>query len=434
MAADICSAARQTGPAAPACKFRNKTAFSAPNLHDHGYRSSPIRWLAHRRSRRGGRRPLRFVTILYGAPTEHVWHAIYGAVEFYAAGMLLLVLITGPLIAWVLHRGLEPLRQLATLAGNVTADSWEFFPPASARETAELAPLTRALENALHRLERSFNQQRTFVSDAAHELKTAVAVVKSSLQLVACASARQRNTRPETSAPLPTPSASKNSSPRCSPWLAWKRRRSVNERCDLNACVSKTIAELEIICSHSPGRNPVQLPSTVHRPAHRGRLLPGRLKSAMNAIQHSPPQSQVQLRATLKTARSNSPFTIRAKASILQPCRMSSNASIAAILRAPAPPAAQVSASPSVRLQSKKPAAPLQSQANRAGNIRNGTAANGLVGAVAACLISNSLYSSPADAFATRCVKVAAVVAGPPSGKAIVSAIAAQFLPADEMN
>ena len=36
----------------------------------------------------------------------------------------------------------------------------------------------------LTRLERAFTQQRTFVSDAAHELKTAVAVVKSSLQLL----------------------------------------------------------------------------------------------------------------------------------------------------------------------------------------------------------------------------------------------------------
>ena len=86
------------------------------------------------------RRQAALVTILYGAPTERVWHAIHGAVEFYAAGMLLLVLITGPLIAWLLHRGLEPLRQLATLAADVSVDSWEFTPPARARHTAELAP------------------------------------------------------------------------------------------------------------------------------------------------------------------------------------------------------------------------------------------------------------------------------------------------------
>ncbi len=116
---------------------------------------------------------LRFVTILYGAPTDPVWHAIRGAVEFYAGGSLLLLAVTGPLIAWLLHRGLLPLRQLATLASTVSVDSWNFSPPASARETAELAPLTHAIENVLQRLEHSFTQQRTFVSDGAHELKTA---------------------------------------------------------------------------------------------------------------------------------------------------------------------------------------------------------------------------------------------------------------------
>lgn len=133
---------------------------------------------------RGGGK-LRPVTILYAAPTEHTWHAIRRAVEFYAAGSLLLLLVTGPLIAWLLHLGLLPLRQLAALAGRVSAESWEFSPPPSARSTRELAPLTHALESVLARLERSFTQQRTFVSDAAHELKTAVAVLKSSLQLLA---------------------------------------------------------------------------------------------------------------------------------------------------------------------------------------------------------------------------------------------------------
>ena len=126
----------------------------------------------------------RQVTILYGSPTSHVWHAIRGAVEFYAAGSLFLLLVTGPLIAWLLHRGLLPLRQLAALASQVSVDSWQFAPPASARTTPELAPLTLALESVLQRLERSFLQQRAFVSDAAHELKTAVAVQKSSLQLL----------------------------------------------------------------------------------------------------------------------------------------------------------------------------------------------------------------------------------------------------------
>ena len=128
---------------------------------------------------------LRKFSVVYGGPTGRVWRAIRGAVEFYAIAGILLLAITGPLIAWLLHRGLFPLRQLAALASQVSADAWQFSPPASARATPELAPLTTAIENVLQRLERSFNQQRTFVSDAAHELKTAVAVVKSSLQLLA---------------------------------------------------------------------------------------------------------------------------------------------------------------------------------------------------------------------------------------------------------
>ncbi len=48
----------------------------------------------------------------------------------------------------------------------------------------ELRPLALALEAALTRLQRSFEQQRRFTNDAAHELKTDVAIVKSSLQLL----------------------------------------------------------------------------------------------------------------------------------------------------------------------------------------------------------------------------------------------------------
>ena len=131
------------------------------------------------------------VTIVYGSPTRHVWHAIAGAVKFYAIASLLLMLFTGLIMAWLLHRSLSPLRALATEAASVSVRAWNFRPPEEARATSELAPLVDALEATLRRLEYSFSQQRRFVSDAAHELKTAVAVVKSSLQLL---SIKQRST------------------------------------------------------------------------------------------------------------------------------------------------------------------------------------------------------------------------------------------------
>jgi signal transduction histidine kinase len=132
---------------------------------------------------KGGGIPRR-VTIFYGAPIGHVWDEIWEAVGFYAVSSLLLLAISGLLIFWVLNRGLAPLRELAAEASGVSVDSWNFVPPPRARMIKELAPLTVALETVLTRLEHSFLQQRRFVSDAAHELKTAVAVLKSSLQLL----------------------------------------------------------------------------------------------------------------------------------------------------------------------------------------------------------------------------------------------------------
>jgi signal transduction histidine kinase len=132
---------------------------------------------------KGGGIPRR-VTIFYGSPVDHVWGEIWEAVGFYAITSLSLLAISGLLIFWVLNRGLAPLRELAAEASGVSVDSWNFVPPARTRLIKELAPLTVALETVLTGLEHSFLQQRRFVSDAAHELKTAVAVLKSSLQLL----------------------------------------------------------------------------------------------------------------------------------------------------------------------------------------------------------------------------------------------------------
>jgi signal transduction histidine kinase len=132
---------------------------------------------------KGGGTPRHFI-ILYGSPTGHVWESVMEAVNFYAVFSVVLLAVTGIVMAWLLNRSMAPLRELATQAVGVSADSWEFHPSEEVQATKELAPLAHALQNLLHGLERSFLQERRFVSDAAHELKTAVAVVKSSLQLL----------------------------------------------------------------------------------------------------------------------------------------------------------------------------------------------------------------------------------------------------------
>jgi signal transduction histidine kinase len=127
---------------------------------------------------------LRQVSVIYGAPTRHVWKSIMEAVNFYALFSLGLLVVTGVMMAWLLNRSMAPLRELATQAANVSVGRWQFHPSEEIQATKELAPLTKTLQNLLLRLEHSFLQERRFVSDAAHELKTAVAVIKSSLQLL----------------------------------------------------------------------------------------------------------------------------------------------------------------------------------------------------------------------------------------------------------
>ena len=126
----------------------------------------------------------RRVTVLYGSPTWPVWEGIAHGVAFYSLATVLLLGLTALVLFSLLKRGLAPLNEIARQAGQVSVKSWQFSPSTEAREVRELAPLVSALEAALGGLERSFAQQSQFVSDAAHELKTSVAVVKSSLQVL----------------------------------------------------------------------------------------------------------------------------------------------------------------------------------------------------------------------------------------------------------
>ena len=129
----------------------------------------------------GFRRP---VTVFYAAPTRDLWHETLEAVRFYVLASALLLAVTGVALVWFLRRRLSPLQELATIAGRVSARSWDFVPPAAVLRTTELAPIALSIEELLKGLHQSFERQRQLTGDAAHELKTSIAVLKSSLQLL----------------------------------------------------------------------------------------------------------------------------------------------------------------------------------------------------------------------------------------------------------
>jgi signal transduction histidine kinase len=122
-------------------------------------------------------------SVLYAIPTTATERHIQKiAIKSMLAGLLLLL----PAMfasAWAVRRGLEPLRQLAGRAAEIDSGHWTFAGLDESERVAELVPLAAALKHLIERLHAAFERERSFFADAAHEMKTSVAIVGSTLQL-----------------------------------------------------------------------------------------------------------------------------------------------------------------------------------------------------------------------------------------------------------
>jgi signal transduction histidine kinase len=123
-----------------------------------------------------------FLTVTYASPISPVTRTIARLRLYIGGGCAFLLCITVPLAIWGLRRGLRPLEDLASNAGQISPSNWELNHGAEAMRTKELAPLTKAMSSMLEGLHRAFTQQREFLANAAHELKTPVAILKSTVQ------------------------------------------------------------------------------------------------------------------------------------------------------------------------------------------------------------------------------------------------------------
>jgi two-component system OmpR family sensor kinase len=99
-----------------------------------------------------------------------------------AAGII--VILGGAAISvWAARQSLRPLRRMAADAAAVTHASpgrrIAYDGPAD-----ELGSLSTSLNAMLARLERAYQDQRRFVADASHELRTPVAIVRGNVELL----------------------------------------------------------------------------------------------------------------------------------------------------------------------------------------------------------------------------------------------------------
>jgi two-component system sensor histidine kinase QseC len=93
----------------------------------------------------------------------------------------LLIGATVWLIPHVLRRGLQPLGELGERAARIDADSLAVRFPVN-ELPAELRPIAQRLNDLLARLETSFERERRFSADLAHELRTPLAELRSAAE------------------------------------------------------------------------------------------------------------------------------------------------------------------------------------------------------------------------------------------------------------
>lgn len=123
------------------------------------------------------------LNIIFATSSKHAYHEFgeFARVLIILGGIVLW--ITVGLAQWALRWGLKPVALLSERMSHISDKNLNELNYEYSGTPRELLPFVKSWEAMLNRLSDAMADQKRFTSDAAHELKTPIALIKSTLQL-----------------------------------------------------------------------------------------------------------------------------------------------------------------------------------------------------------------------------------------------------------
>ena len=199
---------------------------------------------------------------------------------------------------WVAGRALRPVRKITEAAARITADDLhQRLPVPAARD--EIRLLTKVLNDTFERLERSYLQAVRFASDASHQLKTPITVMRAAIEALLA----DAGLRPEQAAALNDLLDQTRRLSSLTEGLLLLARADAGgvktqpDEVELVPILERCIEDAEVLGSNQKIRIETELPASLRALADPGRTEQILLNLLENAVKYNRPGGVIRVRA-----------------------------------------------------------------------------------------------------------------------------------------